>query len=210
MWPKPLYDILSYYFFEIQEKDIKKELSTEQKRHLVSELILAYNSLSNIEKSDVLIPAKSEFLENHAIKADEVGSHQYRFDLNYKWPPNDGFEGARAKVILKPNCEYDRIGSPRGVFIAPIPDSGIPASFLSRAIPYYIPEKNIADSPAYHRYRVGSQYSGIGSSEKESVLQGVIAHAFWCNPDDGGGTQLKLPERITALGGVLNEVKENP
>lgn len=207
MWPEKLKKILAHYYFNIQEKNIRKILTLVQKEELVSELISAYNSLSSMEKLDVLIPARAEFVEDRAIKADKVGSKKYRYEVNYKWPPNDGFRGACKRITLIPGYEYDRIGSPKGSFIAPITKTGTPLSFLSRAIPYYIPESNIADSPAYHRYRVISQYQGIGLSDKESVLQGIVAHAFWYDPDDGGGTQVKLPKRIKELGAVFDEVE---
>lgn len=205
MWPEQLQKILEHYYFDIQEKSASKTLSDHQKEKLVKDLISAYNSLKNDEKRDVLVPAKWQFLDDRAIRADQVGSKRYRYDIRYNWPPNDGFEDF-SRLTLIPGSEYDRIGGSKGTFLAPIAKNGEPLSFLARALPYYIPETNISNSPAYHRYRVLLQYQGYGSSDRESVLQGLTAHAFWCNPDDGGGVQVKLPKRIKELGGVLDEI----
>lgn len=205
MWPSQLEKILCHYY-NIQERNSNKNLTLGQKKELVKELVNTYNTLSNIEKIDILVPAKWQFVEDHAIKADIVGSGKYRYEINYKWPPNNGFEGPVDKITLMPGSEYDRIGGNKGTFLAPVLTKGGVESFLARAIPYYVPEANISDNPAYHRYRVIKQYQGSSLGTKDFVLQGVIAHAFWCSPDDGGGIQVKLPKRIVELGGVLSEI----
>lgn len=204
MWPQQIEELLqNYYRIQRNSGDI---LTAQEKGDLVKALIAAYDALSPAEKGDVLVPASGEFLKDCAIKAEKMADGKYRFDINYKWPPNDGFVGVPQRIALTTESEYDRIGSCKGKFLSPISRSGKPEQYLSRALPYYIPEPNIADSPAYHRYRIKSQYGGDTSSGDGIVLQGIIAQAFWRCPDDGGGVQVKLPVYINRLGGVFDEV----
>lgn len=215
MWPEKIEEIIKRYY-QIQKRSINGTLSTEQKKQFVNELIFAYNSLDHAERVDVLIPAKWQFLADRAIASEMGHDGDPIYEINYKWPLNNGFAGAYQKITLKPNDEYDRIGGKIGRFIAPLPKNGVPTSFLERAIPYYIPETDITKSPAYHRYRIVSQYSRIEKSEERSgmkkedifVLQGEIAHAFWRNPDDGGGIQVRIPKGIDELEreGVFYEI----
>lgn len=206
VWPTQLENILMHYY-ALQDRHYGKILTINQRKGLVEELISAYNTLPYIMKRDVLIPAKWQFLKDHAINADQVGSKKYRYEINYRWPPNDGFKDFFDKIVLKPGYEYDRIGGNKGVFLAPIPEGGDLVSFLERALPYYVPETDISNSPAYHRYKVVAEYHGFGPDDRSSVLQGTTAHAFWVNPDDGGGIQVKLPRRIRELGGILSEIR---
>lgn len=192
--------------YSVLQSQNEADLLTEaQKQSLVAELKKVYDSMPVVEKCDVLVPANWQFIADHAICYDEVSSGVTVYDLLYKWPPNDGFVGQPSKSTLSMDEEYDRIGSAKGKYLAPISETGKPASYLERALPYYIPEENICDSPSYHRYRVRLVYSGEDSRDK-NVLQGIVAHAFWNNPDDGGGIQIKLPKSINKLRGVLYEI----
>lgn len=204
MWPEELREILEYYY-GIQENTCGKILTLEQKEKLVRSLISAYTNLTKEDRRDVLVPAQGKFVKDHAIRADLVSSGKYIYEINYNWPPDDGFQGPSYPVSLMPGEEYDRIGSARGVFIAPISADGEIVSFLERALPYHIPESNICDNPSYHRYRVVSIYKGETSTREKSVLRGKISQAFWRDPDDGGGEQIRLPKRIRELGDVLYE-----
>lgn len=205
VYPRTIEIILQHYY-ELQENNKERILSEEQRQNFVGELINAYNSLSKSEKCDVLVPANWKFLKEHAISSDQAGSKKYIYSINYKWPPNNGFADSFEKITLLPGQEYDRVGGPKGRFIAPLNEDGSAVSFLARAIPYYIPELNVNDSPAYHRYRVISAYRGVGSGDMQSVLQGKIASAFWHDPDDGGATQVKLPLKVYELKDVLYEI----
>lgn len=202
MFPKQLQDILEKYY-EIQEKSSKKALTPSQKKGLVKELISEYNNLVYTDKIDVLVPAKWEFLEERCIGRDIVSSKKIRYVIFYRWPPNNGFDGTTSSITLKRGKVYDRLGSSHGFFLSPVPRVGSVASVLDRAIPYYIPEKDITQNPAYHRYEV---VYPSGQKPYLTAQCGKTAHAFWCNPDDGGGIQIKMPQRIKFLvGGMLIE-----
>lgn len=206
MWPAKIEKVLEYYY-GIQESNVPKVLTIDQRKDFVEKMISEYETLSYEERKDILVPAQWEFLAERAIKAEIVGTKKYRYDVCYNWPPNCGYEGVPQKVKLMSGCEYDRIGSDRGRFMSPIStDDGAICSFLERALPYYIPEEDISKSPAYHRYKVLLQYPGSSLSADE-VFCGEIAHAFWCNPDDGGGTQVELPSPIGRLGVVFHEIR---
>ncbi len=205
MWPQKIEKLLQNYY--MLQKISGGALTAEKKEELVEALIAAYNALSSEEKCDVLVPASCGFVRDCAIKAEKMADGRYRYDINYKWPPNDGFVGSPKRITLTTDSEYDRIGSCKGKFLSPMSRKGKPEPYLSRALPYYIPEPNITDSPAYHRYRIKSQYGGDTSSGDNPVLQGTIAQAFWRCPDDGGGVQVKLPVYINRLGGVFDELQ---
>lgn len=204
MLPMKILDILERYY-KIQEVSPSKTLTRSQITNMVGELIRAYDSLDISDRRDVLVPAKADFVEDHAIKANMLSTGRYRYEINYKWPPNNGFQDSFKRATLYPGEEYDRIGGPTGLYMSPLGADGMPESYLARALPYYLPESDITKSPAYHRYKVISQYKGTGPNITESVLRGIIAHAFWNNPLDGGGTQVKLPVNIKKLGAILNE-----
>lgn len=193
-WPKRIVEVLEKYY-NLQEKSAGY-LSDAQKTLFVSDLIRIYNSLDYTEKIDVVIPAKQEFLAKRAIVVDRLSNNKIHYDIIYKWPPNNGFDGNTENVVLKNGQVYDRIGSNEGRYISPLSKNGVPLSYLERALPYYIPEANIVDSPAYHRYKIKTDYSGNG---KHKVIQGKIAQAFWTAPDDGGGIQVCLPEFVCNL-----------
>lgn len=196
-------------YSSIQDTNNEKILTAQQKKAMVEELKKLYDSLTEVEKCDVLVPADWRFVSDHAILHDEVSTGNVVYDLAYNWPKNDGFYGKPSRATLLQNEEYDRIGGPKGKFLAPLSDSGVSQTYFERALPYYIPERNICDSPAYHRYKVIMAYSGEGISEDKSVLRGVVAPAFWNNPKDGGGTQVKLPRKINQLGSVLNDITKS-
>ncbi len=174
MWSKQLARILES-FYNVQERNKNRVLNASEKEQLVQELISAYNILSDAGKYDVLVPAKCEFLNDRAINADMVSSGSYKYEISYKWPPNDGFQGLPQTITLKPGSAYDRIGSSKGRYLSPVSIGGECSSYLARAIPYYIPEKDICDNPAYHRYKVVSEYRGVGSKISESVLEGILS-----------------------------------
>lgn len=197
-------EILQFYY-SVQENSEERALSAEQKEKMVDELKKAYDALDDFEKQDVLIPAKGAFLKNRSIKSDTVGTGETIYDFDYQWPSNDGFEGTPVESILLPNEKYDRIGGPKGRYVAPLNPDGTASSYQTRALPYYIPEADITNSPAYHCYKVIREYSGDRSSKNGRVYRGKVTHAFWNDPDDGGGIQVKLPKSIKDLGGVLSD-----
>ena len=174
------------------------KLKESERSSLVEQLIIAYDRLDKKDRVDVLIPAEGRFLKEEAIKKEVLfdGSAEYYFQ--YKWPSNE-FDGLRWDCILAVGEKYDRIGGEDGTYLSPLKKDGTPESYLARAIPYYIPETNIEDSPSYHCYTVKVKYAGeVG----RPVQKGIIAQAFWDKPRDGGGMQIKLPKKLGKLKGV--------
>lgn len=195
--PKELYEVFQRYY-ELQ-KSRDSGLTVEQQEGFVNELIRTYNSLSRELKQDVLIPAESQFLKsNYPIYSDTNASMEQEFDVNYIRPDNDGFAGKCETHKLQNGELYDRIGSCEGRYVAPLVN-GEPQSFQSRAIPYYIPERDIRDNPAYHVYRVQM----TDSSKQIEAKLGNVAPAY--KPDFGNGTQVLLPKPICVLGDVLKD-----
>lgn len=176
------------------------------KKEMVTKLIEVYDKLSYSEKKDNLVPADAQFLNKLPISHKEYDSEygsSYRFEYNF--PENDGFEGNPTTYNLKQGEIYDRIGSAEGKFLSPV-INGKPQSFLQRAIPYYVPEKDtdITKSPSYHRYVIIKNYSSNGLNKQVKI--GKVSKCFWKNPDDGGGIQVKLPFPIEQFKDVFNEL----
>ena len=203
-WPEKLVTILLWYF-KVQQNDPNHILSDKQKDNLAKRLIKAYDSLSLEDKKDILVPAKGEYIQDHAITCEKTGSGiNYRININYKWPRYDGFRTDIHEVSLTPGGEYDRLGNTNGRFLSPLFSDGSSASFLERALPYYVPEDDIRNNPAYHKYRVRDDYEDYGDV---TFLEGEIAHAFWDNPDDGTSIkdhgrvakQIKTPFPVSAI-----------
>lgn len=194
-WPKSLLDIIKCYY-DKQKKQDGEKLTPDQKDELVKKLLEAYDNLPREEKTDVLVPARGDFLEDAAIQvAILIGEDIYSFV--YRWPDNNGFAGDEIPSELLPGEEYDRIGGEWGRYLAPLIE-GKPQPYLSRAIPYYIPEKNIQDNPAYHRYKIIKRYTD------SKCKRGTIATAFWKNPLDGGGIQVCLEMSIARNRGIFD------
>ena len=195
--PNELYEIFQRYY-KLQMSS-ESGLTVEQQERFVKELICTYNSLPRDLKQDVLIPAESQFLTNHfPIFSDSIASMEQEFEVDYIRPDNDGFAGNCEAIELQNGELYDRIGSCMGRYVAPFVD-GKPQSFKSRAIPYYIPEMDIRDNPAYHVYRVHMTHK----SKPVKAKRGKVAPAY--KPDYGNGTQVLLPKRICVLGDVLKD-----
>lgn len=116
--------------------------------------------------------------------------------IRYRWPEEtlvkDGFAGDEVETELLPGEEYDRIGGEGGRFLSPLID-GEPQSYFSRAIPYYVPEKDIRENPSYHRYKIGARYTD------SKCKRGTVAPAFWQNPPDGGGIQVSMGKSIETI-----------
>lgn len=194
------------YYFKLQNKRPDKVLSDIEKEEMVQTLKKIYDSLSNREKCDVLVPAKWDVVSDHAILFDmDDISGEERYDISYKWPPHDGFKnGECSRSLLLRGEEYDRIGANTGKYLAPITKDGRISTYLERAIPYYIPESDITQNPSYHRYTVIKNYGDENEPDSNAVFRGLVAQAFWTNPDDGGGEQVKLSKTIGELREVLN------
>ena len=228
MLPKCLTKIMERYYF-IQQIMRGKTLSAKQKDTLVKKLILAYNTLDPLEKVDVLIPAKGEFLSDRALSRTKAtaktGKKIHVYSFRYCWGrfsgDIDGFSDQPTPIALLPGEEYDRIGASTGKYLSPILQSRV-ATYLDRAIPYYFPEKDIKDNPSYHRFQVTREIPDVAMSMPTDVptennarksfpfpLRGTIAHAFWTNPDDGGGIQVKLPKSISSYRGAINEIRNS-
>lgn len=206
VWPSILSNIITR-FYEIQQKNGK--LSVLQKNLFVYSMKLAYNHLSFSEKVDILIPDKAEYLTDNPISSESTSSGNMSYFLSYRFPPSDGFvNGTREVAIFKIGETYDRLGGIHGRFLSPVINGHI-ESALARAIPYYVPEKNIEDNPSYHIYVVKKQYPRV--PRIDTLSKGTIAPAFRENPCDGGGVQYLSKERLISLikmEGVLYEQKK--
>ena len=129
------------------------------------------------------------------------------YEFLYKFPDDGGFEEEPEIVKLEKGNIYDRIGSSEGRFMCPL-INGIPQSYLQRAIPYYVPEKDtdITKNPSYHRYIVKKDF-GEGDIEGIIAKTGKIASCFWKEPDDGGGIQIELSRPIEETKDLFDEVQ---
>lgn len=197
--PRSLYRITAA-FFDRQTASDDETLSDEEIDILVTQLIEAYDRLRTEDRRDVLIPADSAFLKKTAIGKEVLldGAEEYFF--RYNWPL-DEFDGPRQEYELKEGEQYDRIGGEEGRYLSPLKEDGSPESYLARALPYYIPEAQITDSPSYHCYTIRKPYAGDAD---QPVLRGIVANAFRkTEPRDGGGIQVLLPKPIEELKGVF-------
>lgn len=195
-WPTVLLTIIKDYYGKQRAQG--GELTEPQKRDMTDALLEAYRTLSFEEKIDLLIPAKAEFIADSAVVAHGVADG-VTYSIRYKWPTEceitDGFEGEATPKTLQTGEEYDRIGGETGRFMCPL-ENGVPQLYHRRAIPYYIPEEDISQSPAYHRYKIGATYSD------SKCRYGRIAPAFWKDGQDfidGGGTQVSLGCSISSI-----------
>lgn len=187
IWPPALLRILEYYY-KLQRSE-KDTLSDARCKRLAKELISAYDGLERTERTDVLVPAEGAYMKPRAIKKKNLLDGSATFEIKYRWPPNDGFSGSVTPTDLEQDEQYDRLGNEDGRFLAPLVGDD-PQPLSARAIPYYIPEADIRDNPAYHLYTVKKPYR----DRREAVLRGGIAQAFQKSPPDGGGTQICLPK----------------
>lgn len=198
--------LIKYHKARQSERYIFDEKSKEQ---LVSELISTYLRLDYSDQSLFLVPAKGSFLRDQAVYVDfpsDAALHDSNdvYDQavvvpNYNWPKdverNEGFIPETVSVSsLEQGRKYDRIGGTSGRYFCPIRENGEPESYLSRALPYFIPdEMNVQSSPAYHIYTAKSDYK-----ESEAYPKvGVISQAFRKSPDDGGGIQLVFSRKAS-------------
>lgn len=188
-WPRSILKIIRHYY--IIQADQNNELTKTQKDQFVKELVGAYNALSPKEKTDVLVPERGEFLKDTAITV-ALAIANPQFSIRYRWPGGDGFAGDEKPTELLPGEEYDRLGGEWGRFLSPLVE-GKPQSCLSRAIPYYVPEKDISQNPAYHRYKIGTRYTD------NQCRRGTISSAFREDPQDGGGIQVSLGKTIKEI-----------
>ncbi|MFE7611255.1 TNT domain-containing protein [Streptomyces celluloflavus] len=97
-------------------------------------------------------------------------------NTDWKWPPNDGFDGKPKEEKLAVGTQLDRFGRPDGRFLSPFK-----TAYAQRAIP----PSNLRTYPKdvecnYHRYEVVKPFA---------VQTGKIAKWFG---QDGGGTQKVL------------------
>lgn len=198
-WPIEIYNILEQYY--LYSKMAPAESTNNRRRNLVRRLKTAYDELPFAQKVDVLVPADYHFLTEDAVKSDPISGLVNGYSIWYQWPDNDGFDGAKAISSLAQDEIYDRIGGEEGSFLTPLLE-GKTQTFLMRAIPYYVPEQDITSNPSYHQFRVKVNY-------ESQVFRGRIAPAFWHNPNDGGGVQVKIGKTIKVLKrlGVLEDVK---
>lgn len=198
-WPESIQYIIEQYF--IKQVQNGGQLKQIEKRYLVSLLINEYSKLAMNERKDLLIPADSDFLLDDAIGKEVHPGGTIHYYFRYLWPQNS-FASERDIINLEVGNLYDRIGPSSGTYLSPVKENGEVEPFLSRAIPYYIPEIDIRRSPAYHTYRIQNRYV---STTSNPVYQGITAPAFWKSPPDGGAVQMVLPKPIIEMGGFLVE-----
>ena len=194
MYPPKIISILEK-FYKIQELSPSQRLSMADRKCMVDELIKTYKSLSFNERIDLLIPERADFLADIVLTSQKAGHTRIYYNINYKWPDNDGFATKHFYSLLI-GKKYDRIGPPSGRFLCPYHKKA--QSYLSRALPYYIEEDDLEKCPLYHKYIATKNYHRQLSGIKK-VYIGIISQCFHTNPKDGGGTQVLTPNPISDL-----------
>lgn len=192
-WPDRIRLIIEMYY-SMQTRS-GGQLTASEKASLVDRLISVFDTLNRAERTDVLIPANENTLQDRAICKEVFYDGTVEYSFRYNWPANP-FAGASASCVLNEAEQYDRIGGKEGRYLSPLKEDGTPESYLARAIPYYIPEARIVDCPSYHCYTVKQRYEGEAG---KPVEKGTIAQAFQTHPADGGGVQIRLPVPIARL-----------
>ncbi|MER5299719.1 TNT domain-containing protein [Streptomyces lasiicapitis] len=108
----------------------------------------------------------------------------------FKYPPQNGFEGAAKVHLPKVGDHMDRFGGPNGGFLAP--RDGTP--YTERALP---PSNVSADAsakgPGYHAYRWARDWGPAEVAQYGNIQGGKIAPWFG---QPGGGTQYLLPKGV--------------
>lgn len=191
IWPDSIFELLKRNYDEhttIAGGSIAYTIA--EKECLVNDAIQAYKLLPTdvLRSTDALVPASPEYLEDVAVALRDGEIETDDFEFKYKWPSNEGFDpaaGARTPDTFKEGVFYDRIGSPYGHYLAPFTENDLPLPYIKRALPYYIPEDDFTDNPAYHLYRAKCTYQ---KSPGEIIESGTIAPAF--AEGDGRGKQL--------------------
>lgn len=196
--PDSIQQILKREFEAAKEVKGKKVFKTGASHKLVEKSKEAYDKLSREDRIDVLVPQSESVLQQCPIKLRESDITEDEYEFNYIWPGNDGFvedknlqpgDVKRQKWILQAGMLYDRIGELKGRYLSPFID-GKPQSYASRAMPYYIPEKDFTKNPSYHILKAEGTYV---PQEGETIDYGSVANAY--SGDIGkstGGTQLFL------------------
>lgn len=194
--PENISAILKKYF---RNKDLSSQKIRAQ---LVVELQAAYDSCTTEEKVDVLVPAYEAFLDKEKCIRDIPQQSRYGEDFEpllyiaYAWAIDivDGFNKKPKPFKPKKGMLVDRIGDNLGTFVCLVPTKRDPYDKYERAIPYYIPEDDITQNPAYHIYK-------LTSSEIKNARIGDTAPQFWdlFNIKSGGAKQIKFSEQIREL-----------
>ena len=159
------------------------KLTNEEKKALVEALKTAYDREKDISKVDILVPASEAYCREEALTIYYGGNIAY--SINYKWDKatDSEFDGPVYELPLEER-EYDRIGAPTGTYLSPV-FNGVPYSCKERALPYYIPEEPISNSPSYHKY--------YATRNDLTVDYGKVAPMFDKGESpDGGAFQVRL------------------
>lgn len=202
-WPEALRKVLVQYWRETEKNGHSFTLG--EKSRLAADLIRAYNSLSDQDRASFLVPASGAFLKDRALSVrfpavavlhpSAEKESLAEITICYEWgDAREGFvPGTDVPTAIENGKLYDRIGTDSGRFLCPIRENGEPENYFARAIPYYIPDElDVRSSPAYHLY----QANAVLPVENGYPRCGTIAQTFRTEPDDGGGKQLVLDEKM--------------
>ena len=201
-WPYELLKIILFYY---RIQCINKKLSPEQKNQMAKKLIYAYNRLPKVNKKDILVPADGNFMKNKAIVETYGYNHKKQYEIAYEFPEKNGFLGIPTTKDLNAGEVFDRIGAASGRYLSPI-INGKPQNALQRALPYYLPEKDISKNPSYHRYKVSRNVylPEFKNSKYRKTKVGKVSPAFF--PFDGGGVQVLLVTSVKNLKRIIYEI----
>ena len=193
-WPKEILDLM-------KDADKRKEEDSFDVEEFVVKVKAAYDRLPYNQRVDVLVPVSAGFLKPNPIRKEpnsayglsnrsgdvEQKSKTY-FYFDYDWDTSeDGSEAGMFDAEWYVGDMFDRVGPPNGSFLCPV-EEGRVYSAEERAVPYYIPEKSIQQSPSYHMYEIINVVEGV------TLQKGKIAR--FKNPIgndlSGGGIQARF------------------
>lgn len=196
--PGSIQKILKREFETAKELKGEKIFEADARRRLVEESKKAYDKLSPEESIDVLVPESESVLLDTPIKKRDSDTTEDTFEFNYIWPKYDGFvkkadleigDVERQSWFIEEGMLYDRIGELDGRYVSPFVD-GKPQSYESRAMPYYIPERDFTKNPSYHILKAEGTYV---PRDGETIDYGSVANAYKGKIGKStGGTQLFL------------------
>lgn len=196
--PGSIQEILKREFETATELKGEKIFDADARRRLVEESKKAYDKLSPEESIDVLVPESECVLLDTPIKKRDSDTTEDIFEFNYIWPEYDGFvkkadletlDVERHSWFIEEGMFYDRIGELGGRYVSPFVN-GKPQSYESRAMPYYIPERDFTKNPSYHILKAEGTYA---PRDGETIDYGSVANAYKGKIGKStGGTQLFL------------------
>ena len=213
--PDSIQKILRYEFETAKELEGKKIFEAGARHRLVEKSKKAYDRLPREEQIGIFVPESELVLQKIPIKrrdSDYIKEDKYEF--NYIWPKNKGFvkkadletgDIERKSWFIEDGMLYDRIGELDGRYVSPFVD-GKPQSYASRAMPYYIPERDFTKSPSYHILKAEGTYA---PKKGEIIDYGSVANVYVGEIGKStGGTQLFLKNGLQEYMKQNSEIEE--